>query len=34
MTNAPFTVGIIQDSSTANVQDTVDATVERIREAA
>jgi N-carbamoylputrescine amidase len=34
MTHAPFTVGIIQDSSTANVQETVEATVERVREAA
>src|SRR4051812_7599375 len=34
MTHPPFTVGIIQDSSTANVQETIDATVERIREAA
>ena len=32
--HAPFTVGIIQDAATDDVQLTVEATVPRIREAA
>src|SRR6478736_3541824 len=34
MTSSPFTVGIIQDSASANPVATLDATVVRIREAA
>lgn len=34
MADSPFTVGIIQDAATADVRETVEATVPRIREAA
>jgi N-carbamoylputrescine amidase len=34
MTNAPFTVGIIQDSASDDIAATIDATVARVREAA
>jgi N-carbamoylputrescine amidase len=34
MSQAPFTVGIIQDAATSDVRATVDATIPRIREAA
>ncbi len=34
MTNRPFTVGIIQDAASADMRATVDASIERIREAA
>ena len=34
MTNRPFTVGIIQDAASSDMRATVEATVERIREAA
>ena len=34
MADSPFTVGIIQDAATADVRETVEATIPRIREAA
>jgi len=34
MSQSPFTVGIIQDSASADQQATLDATIVRIREAA